>query len=561
MARTTPVHTGYTIVNGVGTGTNGHRIDVWVEYKAGTANIAGNYTPVTAWFYAALNPGYTSTTAYAGGLNSSFFVNGTQAEGVSGGDYDFSSADNVHLLGSFQGNIPHNADGTKELTFQGSFTTNSSYISGGSIQKTVSLPAIPRAAAVTAAAAILGEKCAVRWTPAAKDHSFGLTFTLGDWSAITPRIYPDSTAAYVYRGQILPLEAARQFSGTSGQMEVKLTTYSGNAVLGSTTANFSVTLPENDHTRPQVMATLSPDCPAFPGEYVQHLGKVAAQVNATDPLGAAITGVQITVGTVTTEGTLSAYLETAGAVTVQVRATNSRGFTGTFQATIQVLPYEAPRFTLCQAYRCSSEGNEDASGTYLYLAAAAVWSPVKGYNKAVLRWQYKLAGGSYSDWQTLTAGVAPGVALLPEKAYLVHLEVTDTAGARASAEIPIPTEQVYMHRTAKAMGLGGYAQGENVLDLHWDLVARGGINGAYICTATLSNNRTLRFLASDKQSVLIFGYCDRPIQGLLSISAEGCTWTGTAGVSATQNSGQITLTLPGAGTGKLVLISPYPIHI
>ena len=35
MARTTPVHSGYTIINGVGSGTNGGRIDVWVEYKLG----------------------------------------------------------------------------------------------------------------------------------------------------------------------------------------------------------------------------------------------------------------------------------------------------------------------------------------------------------------------------------------------------------------------------------------------------------------------------------------------------------------------------------------------
>ena len=32
MARTTPVHAGYSIINGSGTGPNGYRIHVWVEY-------------------------------------------------------------------------------------------------------------------------------------------------------------------------------------------------------------------------------------------------------------------------------------------------------------------------------------------------------------------------------------------------------------------------------------------------------------------------------------------------------------------------------------------------
>ena len=36
MARTTPINSGYTVVStGVGTGTNGDRIDVWVEYLIG----------------------------------------------------------------------------------------------------------------------------------------------------------------------------------------------------------------------------------------------------------------------------------------------------------------------------------------------------------------------------------------------------------------------------------------------------------------------------------------------------------------------------------------------
>ena len=40
MARITPVHSGYTILNGAGTGTNGSRIDVWAEYCVTAQNAA-----------------------------------------------------------------------------------------------------------------------------------------------------------------------------------------------------------------------------------------------------------------------------------------------------------------------------------------------------------------------------------------------------------------------------------------------------------------------------------------------------------------------------------------
>lgn len=561
MARTTPVHSGYTILNGAGTGTNGHRIDVWVEYKLGAADVSANATLVTAYFYAALNPNYTSTTAYAGGLNSQFWVGNTQAEGVTGGDYDFSSPKNLHLLGSFQGNIPHNADGTGAVTFRGSFTTRSAYISGGTLDKSVTLPPIPRAAQVAADGAVLGEKCCVRWTPASKNHSFSLTFTLGDWSAITPRINPATTDSVTYTGQVLPLEAARQFPGSTGQMTVTLTTYEGNRVLGTTTDTFSVTVPENNHTCPQVTAVLSPVCDPFPGKYVQRLGKVQAKVTALDPLGASITDITITDGSTITAGTLSAHLARAGAVTVTVTATNSRGFTGKFQQEITVLPYEAPRILQSQACRCREDGTPDPGGTHLFLDAQADCSPVGGSNLCVLRWRYKQDGGQFGDWQLLTPGVVPAVTLPADKAFAVDIEATDNAGSASRTQIPVPMEQVYLHRKPNALGLGGYAEGEGVLDLHWELRPRKGVGGLYLRTVTPENG-SFQFRAAGNQGVLLFGYCGRPIRGLLGVPAEGsCTWEGTSGVSATIADRVVTVNLPVSASGTLALISPNPIRI
>ena len=140
MARTTPVHSGYTVVNGSGTGANGDRIDVWVEYKLGTVNTSNNTTPFTAYFYAALNPNYTSSTYNAtSGLNSTFTVNGASGTVVSNGPFDFRSSDNLNLLGSYSGNIDNSK---KSVNIVGNFTTTSTFISGGSISTTVDLPTV-----------------------------------------------------------------------------------------------------------------------------------------------------------------------------------------------------------------------------------------------------------------------------------------------------------------------------------------------------------------------------------------------------------------------------------
>ncbi len=144
MARSTPAHSGFTIINGSGSGDNGNRIDVWVEYKIGAADVVNNRTPFEAYFYAALNPSHSSSTSFVNGTNSEFVVNGVAGTGVSDGPIDFRDADILNLLGSYTGNIAHNEDGTKSISISGTFTTKSTYITGGSVSATIDLPTIIR---------------------------------------------------------------------------------------------------------------------------------------------------------------------------------------------------------------------------------------------------------------------------------------------------------------------------------------------------------------------------------------------------------------------------------
>ena len=57
---TTPHNSGYTIAaRENGTGSNGKRINVWVEYYIGNPNHTNHTVPLTAYFYADLKDGYT----------------------------------------------------------------------------------------------------------------------------------------------------------------------------------------------------------------------------------------------------------------------------------------------------------------------------------------------------------------------------------------------------------------------------------------------------------------------------------------------------------------------
>ena len=555
MARTVPVHTGYTIVNGTGTGPNGNRIDVWVEYLLGQADVAGNCTPITAYFYAALNPNYSSTTAYSTGLNASFTVDTVAGSAVSRGAYDFTSPAKVNLLGSFSGNIAHDSQGNKTLTFEGRFTTQSSYITGGTIRASVTLPPIAQVPAIAAEPATLGEKCCVSWTPTAADHSFTLQFSLGQWNLTTERIATGSTEKLTYTDTVLPLEVARQFPEKTGTMLLTLTAYQAEKVLGTSTASFTVTVPENQQTCPTVTAVLTPECELFPGLYVQRLGKVRAAAEAQDPLGAQIKAVRLQVGNTTWEDTVSGFLEQSGTLPVTVTAESSRGFTGTWKSEIRVYSYNSPRLLRADAYRCLSDGTADPGGTFLALKAEHSFSSLDGANTCTLRWRYKQENGSYGPWQEITP-IVQGVVLEKNMAYAVQIRTADSAGSTEVRTFAIAPEQVYMHRTKNALGLGGYAEGSDILDLYWKVRARKGVSGAYIAAA--QDDFTLRFTSeSENQGAFLIG-CG--VCGVVQLSAGEATWEGTEGVSVTAGEEGIAVTLPQVH-GQVLILSPDPMEI
>lgn len=560
MARNIPVHSGYTIVNGTGHGQLGHLLDVWVEYKVDSSSAFGKYALVEAYFYAALRRGSQSVCKGSAGLNTSFFVDGVAGETVSDGAYEFMLSERANLLGSFAGQLPYGTDTGKSITFAGSFTVPSEVVTGGEVTQTVTLSRVLCASALWAEPVLLEQPCALRWQPATEECSFAVKLSLGDWQAESERIYPKTNANVNFTDIILPLELAGYFSGKTGTVTATLTTYRGNVLLGTDRAEFQVTLPENEKTLPIVTARLQPVCDAFPGQYVQHLGKVHSEVTAEDPLEGQIAKICLTVGDVTADGTVAALL-TAGTVPVRITAESARGFTGAWEGEIQVLPYAPPRLTGAEAFRCREDGNADPGGTYLWLGATPSCSVVDGSNTAAIYWRLKAEGGDYGEWKPFTeSGVISGITLEKEVAYTAQLQIRDSADSAGQVTLPIPQEQVYMHRTPNAMGLGGYAEGHRVLDLYWDLRARRSISGAYIRTVSPGSGFTLQFTDPDrsKQSALLLS---GDVQGLVSLSGDIATWQGTEGVELTVTQGAVTVTLPQQNLGQMLILSPDPITI
>ena len=75
----------------------------------------------------------------------------------------------------------------------------------------------------------------------------------------------------------------------------------------------------------------------------------------------------------------------------------------------------------------------------------------------------------------VATGALPECRLDSKTTYFVQVQAIDDIGDHAEIVIVVPTEEVYMHRTSNGMGLGGYCEGENLLDVSWNARFRGEV--------------------------------------------------------------------------------------
>lgn len=458
-------------------------------------NAVNNTSEVTAkLFYRRTNTGYTTE----GTGSFSITINGTKKT-ASGVKLAIGTAWVLAMTATVT--VTHDNDGSKSIAISASGSLPPSSLTSTTCGGTAKLDTIPRASTITSAANVtLGNKCDIRWTPAAASFRYKLKFSLGSWSYTTGAIHPNKTSPYTYSGYEIPLDVAYQIlNGYTGSMTVTLYTYSDSGAttqIGSADSEtFTVTVPTS--LAPIVSMSLSPvhSLPeAFDGIYVQGLSKVKADLSADAEYNADILYYDMTVEGKTygeDDDYTSGYLTNPGTIAIVGHAVDSRRYGGYDDGSITVLPYANPRIQNVTAKRCDENGNPTDSGTYLKITATRSYHPVisdgKQKNFCGIRYRYKTESASYySGWVTIldaddlssdevVTGPLLDGDLLTTKTYRVEVQAVDDIGNIATSEIIVPTDKVYWHRDGarNALGLGKYNEQDNALDSAWDIHMNG----------------------------------------------------------------------------------------
>ena len=147
MAVTTPVNSGYTIINGSTQGSNGSKVNTWLEYKS-TQNISANTSTIDVYFYSQATQNLSTEHDVTREFGYVAVDSTKKYKSLAG--YSFKNKQRIEWAHS-SFTVTHDADGKKTVTISGAWSDNnwSSYITSGSASASVTLPQIPRYATVS----------------------------------------------------------------------------------------------------------------------------------------------------------------------------------------------------------------------------------------------------------------------------------------------------------------------------------------------------------------------------------------------------------------------------
>ena len=504
----TPIHSGFTIVNGSISGSQPSKIGTWMEYKVMSQSIENNTSTIRFYVFLATLAG-SGYNVYAnnstGDTRGSMTVtaNGSTVYtrskrgfatdlAVSAGNYttqystSYSSSANKRFLTILTDNasteaaaygectINHNADGTGSVTLAWSADCSfSGAIKIASGSATISLSTIPRATTPSVGTLTMGSASTITLSPASSSFTHTLRYTVGSASGTIVTKTSNTSVSWTPA-----LTLANQVpNATKAVGTLYCDTYSGSTLIG--TKSVSITLNVPSSVVPSATYTLTDSNSGIAAKFsafIQSKTKLVVAITTTGAYGSTISSVTTTINGTTYNGTsfTTEELINSDSQTISITVKDSRARTKTVTGTYTVLAYKPPQITELSVFRCNSSGVASHTGTYVSVKMKVSITALNNLNDATVKAQQKRkTATSYSNMQTWTGSYTMnstyvvGGSLSNQYAYDIRLAATDYFGTvYAYADIATADTILSIRNNGLGMAIGKISE-QNMFEVGW----------------------------------------------------------------------------------------------
>lgn len=391
--------------------------------------------------------------------------------GNASGSFNFSNTFTTHetkLLYSRTFTVNHNADGSGTVTCSVRFDTR---VSAGVVtaSRSLTLHKIPRASTPSISGTTdLGNELTINMNRATSSYTHTVSYSLIG-TDITGTIGTGIGASTKWTPQF---EWANQLT-TQTEVTCRLTTttYSGSTVIGTTTKDFKLYIPES--MKPTISSVTLEDTEGFMSEYnalIAGYSKAKVTIAAASVYGATIASYSVAIGTTTKTQSTSPVtfdlLESDGNLvstpTLTVTVKDTRGRIATYTKTVTLATYypsELGAFTVKRWNVVDNREDDESTTVRVHIEGSLFQVNGTGNTSGTAKVEYKQPSDyeyKTSATQTLATQYNANIDI-PNcdntKVWSVKITITDEFGGELSYTVTVPTATPIMDLKANGKGL------------------------------------------------------------------------------------------------------------
>lgn len=510
--RTTPIHSGYSIINASFSGTATAKLGCWMEYKVVSQSVENNTSTIRFYIFIANVAAQGGCHIYCNNYDQTnrgsmtVKANGStvytrQKRGFAtdliptASDYTtqyetpYGSAEDTKFLTVMTDNadteaagygtcvIQHNTDGTGSVTLSWntdcSFANSLKLITGSA---TVTLPTIPRATTPSVGTLTMGSQGTITLSPASSSFTHTLRYQVGTANGNIVTKTSSTTVNWTS-----PRSLANQApNSTTAVGTLYCDTYSGNTLIGTKSVSITLNVPES--IVPSGTIALQDSNPSIEGQFhafIQNKSKLNVTVSAFGSYGSTIVSITTTInGTTYTDASFTTEaLSKSGTQSYTVVIKDSRNRTKTLTGSYEVMAYKSPTVNIASVFRCNSSGVLSHNGTYVSVRLRVNITSLDSGNDAAINIQSKRKNASsytllrnISGVYSYNSTVVCGGSLSSQYAYDIRVEVSDYfETVYAYADITTADTIFSIRNNGLGMAIGKICE-QDRFEMGWDAV-------------------------------------------------------------------------------------------
>lgn len=381
--------------------------------------------------------------------------------------YDFRNYQNL-TISSGSKTITHNADGSRSVSCSATFGNSNTPIGDAKASGNLTLTTIPRASKVNEFSGNIGERVTININRASSSFTHSLTYKFDTIMGSISSNVGTSCTWEIPTGFYSKIPNANSGTGT-----ITCKTYNGDVLVGTTTTTFTAKVTNSNplFTASKVTyADSNSNIVSITGNN-QHIVQNYSNLKVTYTQATALNRATIKNYTFTLNGVTKTSTSAGGTIdfgiinsannlTLTATVEDSRGNKTSITKTITMLAHNEPT-AIVTLNRLNNYEDES------YLTVDGSIASVNSKNKMTIQYRYKLSGGSYNSFTTISDNVKQTLTLDKNNAYIFNVVITDSFGSKYDKEHTLGKGvfPLFIDTGKNSVGINALPRTNNVLEV------------------------------------------------------------------------------------------------